>query len=361
MRVLVAPDEFAGTLTAPQAAAAIAEGWRRQAPDAEVDLAPVADGGPGFVGVLHAALGGELVAATVDGPFGEPVPAAWLLAGDTAYVESAEACGLALARDGRAEDASSRGVGELVAAAVAAGARRVVVGVGGTATTDGGAGLLAALGAHADRPLDQGPAALAGLGAVDLSAARARTADVELVVAADVTAPLTGLFGTVRASGVERGIAEERVVVVDAVLEAWARVAGRRAALEPGAGAGGGIGYALGLLGGRTTSGVDLVLEAVDLPARARRADVVVTGEGRFDHTSRTGKAPHGVARVAEAALRPCVVVAGEVLVGAREMRALGVEAAYAVVDDVGAHGALDRAYDALVVTAARVARTWAR
>src|SRR3954447_25627904 len=143
MRILVAPDKFAGTLTAVEAADAIAEGWRRQAPDDELDLAPMADGGPGFVDVLHEAVGGQVLAATVAGPFGEPVAATFLLAGTTAYVESAQACGLHLTRRERAEEASTRGVGDLLLAARDAGAGQVVVGLGGSGTTDGGAGLLA--------------------------------------------------------------------------------------------------------------------------------------------------------------------------------------------------------------------------
>src|SRR4051812_32531119 len=142
MRVLVAPDKFAGTLSAVEAAQAIAAGWRRQAPGDELDLAPMADGGPGFVDVLHEALGGDLLALTVSGPFGEPTPATVLLAGGVAYVESAQACGLHLTRRQRSEEASTRGVGELLLAGVEAGARQVVVGLGGSGTTDGGAGLL---------------------------------------------------------------------------------------------------------------------------------------------------------------------------------------------------------------------------
>src|SRR5829696_1475284 len=170
MRVLVAPDKFAGTLTAVEASDAIAAGWRRHAPDDELDLAPMADGGPGFVDVLHAALGGELAAVTVAGPHGAPVPAVVLRVGETAYVESAQAVGLHLV-DGDTETASSRGVGELVLAAVAGGATTVVVGLGGSGTNDGGAGVLAALGASSDGALDGGAAALASVSRVDLGAA----------------------------------------------------------------------------------------------------------------------------------------------------------------------------------------------
>src|SRR3954468_5231390 len=167
VRVLVAPDKFAGTLTAVEAAEAIAAGWRRQAPADDLDLAPMADGGPGFVDVLHVALNGELRAVTVTGPFGAPTPGTVLLVGTTGYVESAQACGLHLTRGERPEEATTRGVGELVLAAVEAGAGEVVVGLGGSGTTEGGAGLLAALGARADRPLDSGPAGLAGVASVD--------------------------------------------------------------------------------------------------------------------------------------------------------------------------------------------------
>ncbi|MFW6775721.1 glycerate kinase [Nocardioides sp. CPCC 205120] len=361
MRVLIAPGHFSGTLTAGEAARAVADGWRTRAPGDELDLAPVADGGTGFVDVLHAALGGDLVALAVRDPSGGTVPAAVLLAGDTAYVESAQACAPGPGDPARAEAATSYGVGELVAAAVATGARRVVVGVGASAATDGGAGLLAALGARADRALDGGPAALAGVGEVDLSAARAAVAGVELVVAHDVPIPLTGLFGTTKAAGVERGIAEERVPAVDGLLEGWAAAAGRRTSLEPGAGAGGGVGFGLLLLGAAGVPGVDLVLDALGLEDRARAADLVVTGEGRLDFASRAGKAPHGVAQVATRAVRPCVVVAGEVLVGTREMRTMGVETAYSVVDVAGREAALAEPYDALARTAARVARAWSR
>ena len=354
MRVLVAPDKFAGTLTAVDAARAIAAGWRRQAPDDELDLAPMSDGGPGFVEVLHAALGGSLEPVVVAGPFGDPVPATILLEGDTAYVESAQACGLALSGTDRPEQASTYGVGELVAAAREAGATRVVVGLGGSGTTDGGAGLLAALGATADRPLDQGGRALAGIGRVDLP-----EAGVELVAASDVENPLTGLFGAAKTFGPQKGIPEERLPAVDAVLEELAAAAGRRVALEKGAGAAGGLGYALLLLGATRTSGLDLVASAVGLAERAHACDLVLTGEGAFDFSSRAGKVPYGVARVAAEVLRPCVALAGQVLVGAREMRALGIESAYSLFETVGEERAFAEPAAALADLAARVARTW--
>lgn len=360
MRVLIAPDKFAGTLTAVEAAEAIADGWRRQAPDDDLDLAPMADGGPGFVDVLHAARGGELSAVTVSGPHGSPVPAVVLRVGTTAYVECAQAAGLHLA-DGDPEAATSRGVGELVLAAVDGGATTVVVGLGGSGTTDGGAGVLAALGAEADVDLSSGPAGLAGVTRVDLGPARERLAGVTLVVASDVDNPLTGLFGAAKTFGPQKGIVEERIAVVDGWLEAFAAATDRRTSLEKGAGAAGGIGYALLALGATREPGIELVAEAVDLAARARAADLVLTGEGAFDFSSRAGKVPYGVASVAAEALRPCVALAGQVLVGSREMRALGIESAYSLVELVGEERALGAPADALAELAERVARTWSR
>ena len=360
MRILVAPDKFAGTLTAVEAADAIAAGWRRRAPDDELDLAPMADGGPGFVDVLHAALGGELLAVTVRGPFGEPTPATVLLDGATAYVEAAQACGLHLTGGERAEAATTYGVGELLLAAVDAGATRVVVGLGGSGTNDGGAGLLAALGATADRPLDQGAAGLPGITGVELRAPFGEQR-VELLAASDVDNPLTGLFGATRVFGPQKGITEDRLPVVDGWLEELAAATDRRAALEKGAGAAGGLGFGLLLLGATREPGIELVAGALRLAERARAADLVVTGEGAFDYSSRGGKVPYGVAEVAGAALRPCVVLAGQVHVGSREMRTLGVESAYSLVDAVGKERAFADPAGALSDLAERVARTWSR
>lgn len=361
MRVLVAPDKFAGTLTAVEAATAIARGWRRQSPDDELDLAPMADGGPGFVDVLQATLGGELLMVTVGAGQGERVPATILRAEETAYVESSQACGPHLVADGGAELATTLGVGELVVAAIESGARRVVVGLGGAGTNDGGAGLLAALGATADGALDRGAAGLDGITAVDLGPARARLEGIELVAATDVDNPLTGMFGTTKAYGPERGIPEDRIALVDGWLEQLAAATDRRTALEKGAGAAGGLGYALLCLGARRVPGIELVAAAVRLGERARDADLVVTGEGAFDFSSRSGKVPYGVAEIAAEALRPCVALAGQVLVGSREMRALGVESAYSLVDLVGEERAFADPAGSLAALAERVARTWSR
>ena len=266
MRVLIAPDKFAGTLSAVEAAEAIAEGWRRRAPGDELDLAPMSDGGPGFVDVVHAALGGDLLAVTVEGPYGDPVPGLVLRVGDTAYVESAHACGLHLTRDGDPEKASTYGVGQLVAAAVDSGARRVVIGLGGSGTSDGGAGLLAALGAEPSAALRGGAAGLAGLDQVELPT----SPDADLLIASDVDIPLTGLFGAAKTYGPRKGIAEERLPAVDGLLVHFAERTDSRLALEKGAGAAGGLGFGLMLLGASREPGIELVAGLVDLAARAR-------------------------------------------------------------------------------------------
>lgn len=360
MRVLIAPDKFAGTLTAVEAAEAIATGWRRHAPDDHLDLAPMADGGPGFVDVLHAALGGELLAVTVEGPHGERVPAVVLRVGDVAYVETAQVVGLHLI-EGGAEFASTTGVGELILAAVDGGATTVVLGLGGSGTNDGGAGVLASLGATSDGILDSGAIALDTVSSVDLAPARARLAGIRLVAATDVDNPLTGLFGATKTFGPQKGIEEDRIAQIDGWLESFAVATDRRTSLAKGAGAAGGIGFALLALGATREPGIDLVAAAVQLASRAGQADLVITGEGAFDFSSRSGKVPYGVAGIASEALRPCVALAGQVLVGSREMRALGIESAYSLVDLVGEERAFAQPAEALSELAERVARSWSR
>jgi glycerate kinase len=363
MRVVVAPDKFAGTMTAVEAAEAIANGWLRRAPDDQVVTVPMSDGGPGFCDVMHAALGGTRTSVTVAGPYGEPVTASVVRVGGTAYVESAQACGADLVPPHRRdpERATTLGVGQLVAIALDAGARRVVVGLGGSATNDAGAGLLAGLGATCSPAgaLTSGPAGLAHIEGVDLDAARERVGDAELVAASDVDNPLLGLRGATNVYGGQKGIADERKATVDAALARFADLTDPLTARVAGAGAAGGLGFALLLLGADRRPGVGVVADAVDLPRHAAEADVVLTGEGAFDITSGSGKVVAGVASVAGHALRPCIVLAGQVLVGAREMRALGIEAAYGMADLVGLEAAMAEPAASLAQLSERVARTW--
>ena len=359
MRILVAPDKFAGTLTAVEAADAIAAGWRRHAPDDELDLAPMSDGGPGFVDVLHAALGGELLAVTVTGPFGQPVPAAVLVAGDTAYVESAQACGIHLTNAEHAERATTLRRGR--AGGGRAGDRRADGGGRAgrqrhqrrrrRAAGRPGSDLRRPAGRGGGRPGRHPPGGPGG--------GPGPVGEVRLVAASDVDNPLTGLFGATKVFGPQKGLPEELMATVDGWLEQLAVAVDRRTSLEKGAGAAGGLGFALLALGATREPGIGLVADAVRLAERSRAADLVVTGEGAFDFSSRAGKVPYGVASVAGEALRPCVAVAGQVLVGAREMRALGVESAYSLVEIVGEERALGAPAEALADVAERVARTW--
>jgi glycerate kinase len=365
MRVLVAPDTFGGTLTAPEAAHAIIEGWRRHAPDDVLTAAAMADGGPGFVDVLHAGVGGQLSAVTVRGPSGEQTPVTVLHAEGTAYVESAQACGSHLSEKRSPMTATTYGVGQALLAALDTGARRVVVGLGGSATNDGGAGLLAALGATADVDLDRGPASLRGISRMDLTTAVARFAEVELVIAADVDVPLLGMFGASKTFGPQKGLSDEQIIEVDGILNdvvvaaCGTALADRRVADAKGAGAAGGLGFALMLLGGTVTSGINLVADAVGLTSLAADHDLVVTGEGTYDFSSRAGKVVYGVASVASASARPCIVLAGQVSVGSREMRAMGIESAYAVSDLVGVEASMREPGRHLADLAERAARTW--
>ncbi|HXV92811.1 MAG TPA: glycerate kinase [Pseudonocardia sp.] len=370
MRVVIAPDSFGGTLSATAAAAAIAEGWRRAAPGDELRALPLADGGTGFVDVLHTALGGTRHETEVTGPLGEPVTATWLRAGDTAYVESASACGLHHVPPARrvpdvARRATTRGVGELVAAAVAAGAREVVVGLGGSATTDGGAGLLAALGAvavdEAGEPLPDGGAPLARCARLE---GAPRLGGVALVAAADVDNPLLGPHGAAAVFGPQKGADGTCVAELDAALSRFADVLaaafGTDVRDEPAAGAAGGLGAALLALGARRVPGAGLVRELVGLDTGLDRAGLAVTGEGSFDWQSLRGKLVTAVARAAADRGIPCLVLAGQVSVGRREAAAAGVDSAYAVAEHAGGvAAAMADPAGTLAALAERVAARW--
>ena len=373
MRVLICPDKFAGTLSAPEVAEAVATGWLSKAPDDDPVRRPLADGGPGFVEVLAGALGGRRVPVTATDPVGRPVGAEVLVTDDgTAYVESAMACGLHLLaeteRSPRA--ATSYGLGLLLTAAVEAGAHRVVVGLGGSATNDGGAGMLTALGATpldgAGSALPYGGAALAAVAALD---GTPRLRGAALVAATDVDNPLVGLHGASNVFGPQKGATREDVLLLDAALERFAGVLERDLptcppglARLPGAGAAGGLGAAILALGGRCESGIGLVSAAIGLDAALDGADLVITGEGSFDHQSLRGKVVAGVAGAARDRGKPCVVVAGRVTTGRREAAAAGVTEAFSLVDHFGTvEEAMARPADGLRAIAARLASQWSR
>jgi glycerate 2-kinase len=383
VRVLIAPDCFTGTLSAGEAAEAIAEGWRRSAPHDDLTLVPLSDGGPGFIDVLSRALGGTTVSRTVADPLGRPVPAAILLVEvggrRTAYIESAQACGLHLLTGDERNPlvTSTYGVGQLIEAAVAEGANRVVVGLGGSGTNDGGAGLLAALGAGDPDALAAGGAKLQDLAADALQglvAVRQRLRAIDLVLATDVDSPLLGFHGASAVFAPQKGASPEMAQQLESALGRLTEVVRRvvppgrdlltgnemRLDREPGAGAAGGLGYGLLLLGGRRVSGVQAVLDAVGFDSLVRATDLVVTGEGRFDWQSLRGKVVAGVAQAALANAKPAVVIAGQTLVGRRETMALGVSGTYAVAENPGQiAAALADPAGTLSARTTRVATTW--
>lgn len=353
MRVVVAPDCFTGTLSAVEAAQAMADGWRSVRPADELALVPMSDGGPGFLDALP----GTRVSVLVEDPLARPVLADLLLDGPTAYVESAQACGLHLLDPADRDPArtTTYGVGQLVTAALDAGATRVVLGLGGSATNDGGAGFLAALGVRREDAAGEllAPGCLP-LGQAVRLVGRAR--EVELVAATDVDSPLLGPFGATRTFGPQKGAGD--LDALEAALAHWAGLLeeylGVRARDLPGAGAAGGLGFALLALGATRVCGASLVAEAVGLAAAVAGADLVLTGEGCFDSTSLRGKVVATVAAAAQAEGLPCLVLAGRVEVGDRQSAAAGVEASYAL----GAEGLVDPA-GALSALGAQVARQW--
>ncbi|MFF5389267.1 glycerate kinase [Streptomyces sp. NPDC013012] len=344
-RVLVAADKFKGSLTAVEVAERVAAGLRRVVPDLEVETLPVADGGDGTVAAAVAA-GFERHEVAVTGPVGEPVTAAFALRGTTAVVEMAEASGLQLLPDGvfAPLTATTYGSGELLRAALDAGATTVVFGVGGSATTDGGAGMLAALGARlldADgEPVGPGGAALADLATADLTGLDPRFASVDLILASDVDNPLTGPKGAPAVYGPQKGATPDDVRTLDAALAHFATVLEKaigpkaaEAALAPGAGGAGGIGYGALVLGASFRPGIELMLEVLGFAPALERATLVVTGEGSLDEQTLHGKAPAGVAAAARAAGKEVVAVCGRLALPAEALGRAGIRRAYPLAD----------------------------
>ncbi|MDG5802201.1 glycerate kinase [Streptomyces ossamyceticus] len=344
-RVLVAADKFKGTLTAVQVAERVTAGLRRVLPDLEVEALPVADGGDGTVAAAVAA-GFTRHEVRVTGPLGEPVTAAYALRGDTAVVEMAEASGLQLLPAGvfAPLTASTYGSGELLRAALDAGARTIVFGVGGSATTDGGAGMLAALGARfldaAGQPVGPGGGGLRDLVTADLSDLDPRFASLDLVLASDVDNPLTGPKGAPAVYGPQKGASPEDVAVLDAALAHFAAVlekplGGRAAehALAPGAGAAGGIGYGALVLGARFRPGIEVMLDVLGFARALDKATLVITGEGSLDEQTLHGKAPAGVAAAARAADKEVVAVCGRLALPPEALGRAGIRRAYPLTE----------------------------
>jgi glycerate 2-kinase len=370
MRVVVAPDKFKGSLTAAQVAARVAAGLARAAPGAEVVQVPVADGGDG---TLEAALsaGYRRVPVRAEGPTGEPVDTAYAERDGVAVVELADVSGLRRLPGGRpaARTASSFGTGQVLAAALDAGCRRVVLGIGGSACTDGGAGMVQALGGRArgagDQEVGRGGAALAAVASLDLSGLHPALPGAEVVVASDVDNPLLGPNGAAAVYGPQKGASPGEVAELDAALASWAdavrRASGRDLAATPGAGAAGGVGFAaLAVLGASLRPGIGLVLDLVGFPAALPGAGLVITGEGSIDAQTLHGKAPAGVAAAARAAGIPVVAVAGRSLLAPADLEAAGILAAYALTDlEPDPDRCMTDAGPLLERLAARVAHDW--
>ena len=352
MKVVVAPNAFKGTLTAPEAAAAIAEGVREVWPDAEIVEVPVADGGDGTVEALVSAHDGEYRSAEVEGPLGDPVVARYGLidSGATAVVELATASGLALIPPERRNPrlASTFGFGQLIAAAINSGATSIIAGIGGSATNDGGAGLAQALGFQLldaeGHELPRGGAALARLARI---AGGAPASTPRVMVASDVDNPLVGPRGASAVYGPQKGAGPETVRELDAALAHFAKVIkrdlGKDVAGIPGAGAAGGTGAGLvAFLGAELTPGAPLIVEASGFDRHLSGADLVITGEGRVDEQTAYGKAPGEVARRAHAAGVPVLLLAGSKGPGWEALNGLGVTAVETLEEEgVNLHQAL--------------------
>ncbi|ENG6107672.1 glycerate kinase [Serratia liquefaciens] len=372
-KVVIAPDSFKESLSALEVAEAIERGFRQIFPQVQYMKLPMADGGEGTVDSMVAATGGEIVTVAVTGPLGQPVQAFYGLLGEgeTAVIEMAAASGLHLApkaqRDPRMT--TSYGTGELILAALERGVKTIILGIGGSATNDGGAGMMQALGARLldenRQALPPGGAALAQLAYIDLSGVDPRLQQVSITAACDVDNPLCGANGASAVFGPQKGATPEMVTQLDAALRHYGtlleQATGREIINAPGAGAAGGMGAALlGMLNARLRPGIEIVIETLQLEEALRDADLVITGEGRLDSQSIHGKTPIGVARVAKRFGLPVIGIAGSLSKDYQVVHQHGIDAAFSVLDRVvSLEEALAEAADNLEVTARNVAAVW--
>lgn len=341
MKVVIAIDSMKGSLSSVEGGKAIADGVHRVFPDAVCDVRPLADGGEGTLEALVAGLGGELREITVTGPAGKPVAAVYGIIGNTAVIEMARAAGITLVTGAEKNPllTTTYGVGEMIADAVAHGARKFIVGIGGSATNDGGAGMLQALGFRFldenGSELPRGGAALGNLARIDKTQALPELSDCVFKIACDVTNPLLGTAGASAVYGPQKGATPEMVAELDEALGVYAAVAGGDADF-PGAGAAGGLGFAFKtFLGGELKSGVQLVLEETGFEDRVRDADIVVTGEGRLDEQTVMGKAPIGVARIAKKYGKKVIAFSGCVTDGAKKVNEHGIDAFFPILRSI--------------------------
>ena len=346
MSIVIAPDSFKGSLTSAQVAEAMAKGVTRVLPQADLTLVPLSDGGEGLVDSLVVASGGRLLEFAVTGPLGTPVTAKMGLMGDgqTAVIEMAQASGLILVPENERNPlvTTTYGTGELIKKALELGCNHLIIGIGGSATNDGGMGMAQALGFRffddQGEPLGPGGGELARLARIDASDKDPRLANVQIEVACDVNNPLTGPQGAAHIYGPQKGATPEMVEFLDAALARYDRILqsdlGQDVGKVPGAGAAGGLGAGLmALLEGRLVSGIELVLDVLDFDKKTKGSNLVLTGEGKFDAQSAFGKVPMGVAHRARALGVPVVVVAGSVLPSAEILHGEGVTAYFSILN----------------------------
>lgn len=340
MRIIVAPDSFKGSVQALAVAQAMERGIKRVFPDAQIEKIPVADGGEGTVAAMLAAVGGSIRCETVCGPLGEPVQAEWGLLenGEVAVIEMAAASGLPLVGEERRNPCytTSYGTGELIKAALEAGVRKIILGLGGSATNDGGAGMMQALGVRfldeRREPLALGGAALAALAEIDLDGVDPRLKATEIIAACDVSNPLCGEHGASAIYGPQKGATPAMVAELDAALAHYAKLAaavtGRDAAVVPGAGAAGGLGAGLLFFTeAKLSPGVEVVLATAHFHERVQQVDWVMTGEGRTDYQTVFGKAPVGVAQAAKQHSVPVICLSGSLGEQAGAVYEAGIDA----------------------------------
>ncbi len=373
MKIVIAPDSFKGSLSAVEVSQAMAIGARRVFPNGILELVPMADGGEGTVQTLVESTGGIMIPARVTGPLGDPVDAFFGIMGDghTAIIEMASASGLPLVplekRDPRIT--TTFGTGELIKAALEKGCRKIIIGIGGSATNDGGAGMAQALGIHfldnTGAELQRGGLALRNLERIDISGKYKLLNEAQVIVACDVTNPLTGSLGAAAVYGPQKGATEEMVLQLDQALKRFSKVIERDFQISvdnlPGAGAAGGLGAGLAVfLNGKLKPGVEIITEVVKLEDKLLDAQLVITGEGRMDSQTIHGKTPIGVARTAKKFKLPVLAVAGSLGPGVAMVYEHGIDGISACLDrPLSLEEAINHAAELVADATERMLRTY--
>lgn len=372
MKIVIAPDSYKESLSATEVAQAIEKGFREIFPDAHYVSVPVADGGEGTVEAMIAATQGTWQQAVVTGPLGEKVKASWGISGDgtTAFIEMAAASGLVLVPPAQRNPlvTTSRGTGELILSALDKGARNIIIGIGGSATNDGGAGMMQALGARFTdangTEIGYGGGSLMALNRIDISDLDPRLQGCAIRVACDVTNPLVGESGASRIFGPQKGATEEMILELDANLSHYAGVIKKSLRIDvnrvPGAGAAGGMGAALmAFLGAELKSGIEIVTQALNLEEHIHDCTWVLTGEGRIDSQSINGKVPVGVASVAKKYHKPVIGIAGSLTQDVGVVHQHGIDAVFSVLTRIGSlEEAFQGAYDNIYRASRNIAAT---